>query len=351
MATAGSFSFLHLARTIAEYALALEEEEEETQQQHQHHQREEEEAAGRCHESFLHERGPQTELEAAASPPPLEQAQGPTTSIRPLLLAQLADIRSALQAGRSAKPQPPAPWSFAYRESSGARAEGVQGLLRLWRRLAPARLDTRGGRGAAHHHDEPASEVLSAVTGCLIALLERDRSYQYLALRLWEEDEAAGSGSGGSLQGFVLRVYAAWCQQGGDPHDQRPSVAERAALLRLWALLAARQPLEVSPVDFPLLADVLLLPVLSATASAAPLSPRKGKARVRDGEPSSPHSQGGEEEGTPNAASLLLLLPSLHVLGHAARASPAFRLFLRALNQRERGMYVRACVNLRVCIR
>jgi hypothetical protein len=263
------------------------------------------------------------------------------------LVAQLKDVVQALGSKQQGQ-QPraavtdPGPWAFAYHSSRGVRAEGIRALLRLLRQ---------------QRSESAPSSVLKATMSCLVALLERDRAHQYLAVRAFEEMVEEGEASE-SLQGFFLHAYAAcWgpAQRGkeeGQGHGetkqssflsssssssafgitdrgQQQHEKTQALFLRLWALLAASQLLALPAGDLPLLARILLAPIYRATASAPPLSPprrRRGKEQEHEG--------GDGKRCHPHP----LLLPSLELLAQVARASPAFRLCLRAENHRERNM-------------
>ena len=347
--------------------------------------------AARAIEEFLHagvaDEGARAVTAAAASElqegelewrSPTRRAGGAAAALAPLLVAQLEDVVRAL-GGEAEKQQQQRDdgsssggatnsWAFAYHQSRGARAEGVAALIRLLRRqLRPS--------------TPPSStpSVLVAAMKALVALLERDRTYQYLAVRAFEEEEEGGGDVGESLQGFLLHAYAArWHREekneageGGDgdnsvDQDQYPSSflssassstttaadgpRQQALFLRLWALLAASQPLDLPAHDLPLLARVLLGPIYRATAAQPPLSPprrrrNRQRHRPRGSVWGSPVGE-GEEEGEADRDRHPLLVPSLELLAQAARASPAFRLCLRATNHRERNMCVCGCFDV-----
>jgi hypothetical protein len=345
-------------------------------------------AAWRCGEEERAEEACKGEGESPATAAARrEGGDASAAALVPLLIAQLKDVVQSLgnkqqqqqqqQQHRRWRWQDAAgptttrnPWAFAYHQSRGARAEGVRALLRLLIHQLRA-----GGGGDA------ASVVLAKATmGCLVALLERDRAHHYLAVRVFEEEEEeTAEGGGVGLQGILLHAYAACWDRGGEgenegessqqgasflsssPSSSSPSSSSassgprsqateqqqqqqqqqqqlQALFLRLWALLAASQPLELPASDLPLLARILLAPIYRATASSPPLSPprRRRQRGVQGGEEREDERWGRAENPHP------LLVPSLELLAQAARASPALRLCLRARNHRERNM----CVSL-----
>lgn len=336
--------------------------------------------AARAIEEFLHagvaDEGARAVTAAAASElqegelewqSPTRRAGGGAAALAPLLVAQLEDVVRALGGEAEVKQRQQQrddgsvtnSWAFAYHQSRGARAEGVAALLRLLRRqLRPS--------------TSPSStpSVLGAAMKALVALLERDRTYQYLAVRAFEEEDEEGDvDAGESLQGFLLHAYAArWHReeeaQPGDntvEQDQCPSSflsssssstataadgpRQQALFLRLWALLAASQPLDLPAHDLSLLARVLLGPIYRATAAQPPLSPPRRRRNRQQHRPrgsvwGSPEEEEGGDDEEADRDRHPLLVPSLELLAQAARASPAFWLCLRATNRRERNMCV-----------
>lgn len=309
---------------------------------------------------------------AATAASEFQEFESPTreaAALAPLLVAQLQDVVRALgdagpQQRQQHRQREAAAWEFAYHESRGARAEGVAALLRLLRQQLPSAPPPQ------------TAPVLSTAMTALVALLKRDRTYQYLAVRAFEEEAE----DAGSLQGFLLHAYAARWHRGEEDNDgggieqqQDPSSSflspattttaaaaaaavddprQQALFLRLWALLAASQPLDLPAHDLPLLARVLLGPIYRATAAPPPLSRvrrrQRRRHRPRGLDWGSPEEEGcGEEGGDDDEEDVTaaqdrhpLLVPSLELLAQAARASPAFRLCLRAANRRERNMCV-----------
>ena len=146
--------------------------------------------------------------------------------------------------------------------------------------------------------------TLIAVAETLITLA-RDRQFQYLLWRQWEEAEVD---IGATLQAFLLRAYTHWYRHGG-PDSPASGPLTRSCLLELWAVLTAQRPLEIQAGSFASLASALLQPLLS-------LSGQEGVVGAPIHSP--------------------VLLHSLVVLGHATRGSPSFRNYVRAQNHREK---------------
>lgn len=301
-----------------------------------------------------------------SSRPQQQQESQSAATLAPLLVAQLTDVIDALLPKSRRKPEKEAeeergnpsisPWTFAYHQSRGARAEGVRALLRLFQQQL------------LRSQDSEAGGVLRAAMACLVALLEHDRSHQYLAVRVWDEEMDGRCGGEGGIQRFLLHAYMdRWVREDGGMDksrggtdgqvasflnfaaaasfssswcgfDTRRQIArrEQALFLRLWALLGASQPLSLPASDVTLLATVLLGPIYAATAANPPLSPPRRRQQPRE-------EDDGEGEATEERERHPLLVPALELLAQAARGSPAFRLCLRTGNQRERNM----CVFLR----
>ncbi len=256
-----------------------------------------------------------------------------------LLRAQLLDILSppsppGSSDGRHA-PRSSTAWTFSYREDGrGATAVSVLALLQFWTKLVERRrcsCVTEEQRG-----------LMQLAMDCLVNLVRRDASAKHLLVRQWQEN--CGTGSllpPVPLQTWCLYTYADWRRCTNNSGEADVTAAELVSLLRLWALLASRQLLNVQAVDYSLLSSCLLGPVYQAASSPVPLSPTR--RRSRQGTSS---WDGQEEESTEEEDPNLLLLPSLHLLAHAARGSPSFRLFLKALNQREDGALLDTLLSL-----
>lgn len=292
-----------------------------------------------------------------------------------LLLAQLLDLTSSSNLTEQV-PSSGRAWTFAYKECRGVQAEAASALLSLWVTL----------EATTRHPCTPAHQqiLLRGTMDCLSGLIRGNPSFRHLLFRVWQEKSRGCRPSVPcvSMQMFCLQTYAQWSSVGvprrgasnfPDHHPLPRSLL--ASLLHFWSLLAQQQLLQIEAAEYRLLYSCLVGPVYRAAASPAPLSPvrrRGSKAKATttlrnmehdengraDGDPSEHDrekrgGQAGEEDGDvvpPPAGNKedpnVLLLPSMHLLAHAARGSPSFRSFLQASDHHEEHLLLDSLLSL-----
>jgi len=178
--------------------------------------------------------------------------------------------------------------------------------------------------------DEDQDQLPSGLEkSALLALVEtlgilcRDRAFQYLLLRQWQETMITLRSNSGvvetittkpAFQEFLLRALLQVQNSTLQPNQAR-LFPPLAALLELWSVLFAHQPLEVPTPLFPHLTNLLVSSLLTAY-NQQQLCPQS------------------RFQCPPE------LVYSLLVLGHAIRGSVSYRNYVRAHNAREKNRWV-----------